>query len=56
MKYIQKWFELMAGISREEMAREEFAREIFAATGPDIRSLQKPACWRRQCRVSGARS
>lgn len=56
MKHIQKWFELMAGISREEMAREELAREIFAVTGPDIQSLQKPACWRRQNRVGGARS
>ena len=35
MKHFQKWFELMAGISREEMAREELAREIFAGTGPD---------------------
>jgi len=56
MKHIQKWFELMAGISREEMAREERAREIFARTGPDIQSLQKPAYWRRQRRVSGAQS
>jgi len=56
MKNIQKWFELMAGISREEMAREERAREIFAGTGPDIQLLQKPACWRRQRRVSGAQS
>ncbi|MGV0951218.1 MAG: hypothetical protein ACOYB3_11150 [Azonexus sp.] len=55
MKHIQKWFELMAGISQEELAREERAREIFAGASPDLQSLQKPACWRRQCRVIGAR-
>jgi hypothetical protein len=52
MKSIQKWFELMAGISREEQAREALAREIFACTNPDLQSLQKPACWRRRCRVN----
>lgn len=56
MKHLQKWFELMAGISRDEMAREERAREIFAVTRPDIQSLQKPACWRRPCRVGGTQS
>ncbi len=56
MKYIQKWFELMAGISREEIAREEIAREIFAGIVPDMHALQKPACWRRQSRVGGAQS
>ena len=56
MKHIQKWFELMAGVSREEMAREERAREIFTGTGPDMQSLQKPACWRRQRRVDNAQS
>ena len=56
MKHIQKWFELMAGISREEIAREERAREIFTGTGPDMQSLQKPACWRRQRRVGNAQS
>ncbi|HYO27713.1 MAG TPA: hypothetical protein VER68_05515 [Azonexus sp.] len=56
MKYIQKWFELMAGISREEIAREALAREIFAGIVPDMQALQKPACWRRQRRVGGAQS
>lgn len=56
MKHFQKWFELMAGISRDEMAREERARKIFAGTGPGIQSLQKPACWRRQPRVGSAQS
>ena len=48
MKQIQKWFELMAGICREELAREERAREIFAGANQDLQSLQKPACWRRK--------
>lgn len=57
MKQIQKWFEMIAGISREEMAREERARKIFTgAAGPDMQSLQKPACWRRQCRVGDTQS
>ena len=56
MKHIQKWFELMAGISREEPAREALAREIFAGIGPDLQALQKPACWRRQRRVGGTQS
>ena len=56
MKQIQKWFELMAGFSREEMAREEVARKIFAATTPDPELLRKPACWRRQRRIGGAQA
>jgi hypothetical protein len=56
MKQLQKWFELMAGFSREEMAREEMARRIFGATTPDLASLQKPACWRRQRRIGGAQA
>ena len=55
MKHIQKWFELMAGICREEMAREERAREIFAGADPHLRSLQTPACWRRSCRINRTR-
>ena len=55
MKQIQKWFELMAGICREELAREERAREIFAGANQDLQSLQKPACWRRQCRITRTR-
>jgi hypothetical protein len=56
MKQIQKWFELMAGICREELAREERAREIFAGANQDLQSLQKPACWRRQCRITHTRA
>jgi hypothetical protein len=51
MKQIQIWFELLAGICREELAREERAREIFAGAAQDFQSLQKPACWRRQRRI-----
>jgi hypothetical protein len=52
MKQIQKWFELIAGICREELAREERARKIFADTNDDLQALQTPACWRRQCRIT----
>lgn len=51
MKHIQAWFELIAGISRDEMARLTRAREIFAASDTDLASLQLPACWRRSARV-----
>lgn len=55
MKQIQIWFELMAGICREELAREERAREIFTGVDQDFQSLEKPACWRRQCRITPTR-
>lgn len=55
MKRIQMWFELMAGICREDLAREERAREIFAGADRDFHALHKPACWRRQCRITSAR-
>ncbi len=51
MKQIQAWFELIAGISRDEMERLARAREIFANNDPDLSSLQVPACWRRPSRV-----
>ena len=51
MKRIQKWFELIAGISQEDLEREARARQIFAARNPDITALQKPACWRRKRRI-----
>jgi hypothetical protein len=56
MKQLQKWFELMAGISQEELAREEQARKIFASARHDLEALQKPACWRRPCRVGSTRT
>lgn len=52
MEQIQKWFEFIAGISREDQAREELARRIFTSTH-DIESLLTPACWRRKSRVTG---
>jgi hypothetical protein len=51
MKHIQAWFELIAGISRDEMARLARAREIFADDQPDLAVLQVPACWRRPARI-----
>ncbi|HEX6734509.1 MAG TPA: hypothetical protein VF096_06825 [Azonexus sp.] len=51
MKQIQAWFELIAGISRDEMARLARAREIFSAEGADLSGLQMPACWRRPARI-----
>jgi hypothetical protein len=51
MKRLQQWFDLFAGISHDEHARLERARSIFSATGPDIETLQTPACWRRSPRV-----
>jgi hypothetical protein len=51
MKRIQKWFELIAGISQDDIEREARARQIFAAPAADISALQKPACWRRKRRV-----
>lgn len=51
MKQIQAWFDLIAGISRDETERLARAREIFANDDPDLSSLQMPACWRRAARV-----
>ena len=51
MKRIQKLFELIAGISQEDIEREARARQIFAARNTDVAALQTPACWRRKRRV-----
>mgnify|MGYP003382948171 CR=1 FL=1 len=51
MKRIQKWFDVIAGISQGEHDRLARAREIFGATGTDVSALIKPACWRRRARV-----
>lgn len=53
MKRLQHWFDLIAGISHDEHARLERARSIFGDRGPDIETLQVPACWRRSRRVTG---
>ena len=50
MKRLQHWFDLLAGISHVEQARLERARAIFSDDGPDIATLQTPACWRRRSR------
>lgn len=52
MERIQKLFDFLVGISVEENARLARAKAIFAQTGPDIASLQIPACWRRPVQVS----
>jgi hypothetical protein len=51
MKRIQKWFEVIAGISQEEQDRWALAQEIFGRAGTDMSALKKPACWRRQVRI-----
>lgn len=48
MKHLQKWFELIAGISEEEQKRLAQAHAIFGRRGPDLSALSVPACWRRQ--------
>lgn len=48
MERLQKWFELLAGVSHEEHARLARAHQIFAAAGPDLAVLELPACWRRR--------
>ncbi|HPT49141.1 MAG TPA: hypothetical protein PLS67_01220 [Accumulibacter sp.] len=49
MDRFQKWFEQLAGISREERRRWEIAQRIYFSPRVDIASLlQKPACWRRK--------
>lgn len=54
MERLQKWFDILAGISYEENARLARARSIFEAPVPDLSALELPACWRRQrlCRHS----
>jgi hypothetical protein len=51
MKRIQKWFEVMAGISQEEQARWALAQEIYGRPATDMSALKMPACWRRQVRI-----
>ena len=48
MKQLQKWFDLLAGISHEEQQRLAQAHAIFGARGPDLAALATPACWRRR--------
>ncbi len=55
MNRIQKWFEQIAGASREDRHRWALAQEIFGAQRTDISALQKPACWRRKSHPAGTR-
>lgn len=55
MKQLQKWFDLIAGISEEEQRRLAMAHAIFSQPGPDLRGLSTPACWRRGIHVQDAR-
>lgn len=48
MERLQKWFELLAGISQEEHARLALAHRIFDDAGPNLAVLELPACWRRR--------
>ncbi len=48
MERLQKWFEILAGISHEEHARLARAHAIFNSAGPNLALLEIPACWRRR--------
>jgi len=55
MKRMQKWFEIIAGISQEERDRYALAQQIFGNDSLNMGQLQTPACWRRPRRIkSGA--
>jgi hypothetical protein len=51
MKQLQKWFDMMAGISQDEQQRLAMAHAIFGGEEPDFTPLQTPACWRRRPQV-----
>ncbi len=51
MKQLQKWFDLIAGISEEEQRKLAIAHAIFGQRGPDLSELNRPACWRRSSHV-----
>ncbi len=51
MKQLQKWFDILAGISEAERHRHAMARAIFSHAGPDLSQLATPACWRRPIHV-----
>jgi hypothetical protein len=56
MNTIQKWFEHVAGVTRNERARWILAQQVYGVRGLDVAALQKPACWRRKsiaCRAEG---
>lgn len=51
MNRIQRLFELVAGISKEERHRWAQAQAIYYGPQVDILSLRTPACWRRKANV-----
>lgn len=51
MKRLQHWFDVLAGISQQELARLDLAERIYTVPPADLSGLQLPACWRRQRRV-----
>jgi len=55
MKQLQKWFDLIAGISEEEQRKLAIAHAIFGQPGPDLSGLSRPACWRRISHVRPSR-
>lgn len=56
MKQLQKWFDLIAGISEEEQRRLALAHAIFGQRGPDLAELSRPACWRRAINIRQRRA
>ncbi|WP_374326301.1 hypothetical protein [Azonexus sp.] len=54
MKQLQKWFDILAGISESERQRQAMAQAIFRHNGPDLGALATPACWRRAIHVRTA--
>jgi hypothetical protein len=55
MNRIQRLFEFIAGISREERHRWALAQQIYYGSRLDVVSLQTPACWRRKSNVRAVR-
>lgn len=48
MDRLQKWFEVLAGVSHEESTRLARAHAIFEDYRKDLSHLEVPACWRRR--------
>ena len=53
MNRIQRLFELIVGITREERNRWALVDEIYNAPRMDVMVLRTPACWRRKANVRG---
>ncbi|EXI73388.1 MAG TPA: hypothetical protein PK440_18620 [Candidatus Accumulibacter phosphatis] len=48
MNAIQKWFEQVVGVSRNERDRWFLAQQVYSTRSLDVSALHKPACWRRK--------